>query len=562
MSSQSLTTNPLTTENDLLDVNFDGYKLDYNSDIQTHRIPLTISPLRTACDSTHFTYKYLRAFELHNHLYPDPWREDTVYYVDVNLMVTRASCKVSNEIAIDTVCQLPSNHINNPTSSACDPRSPSLFCIDRNYALASDGMGDLSILRTTDHPEPWTVASAFPSVLSGRSFVVIGGGIDSDSGRMIAALWRVVDTNQSKCASTVMLVHLSMAEGEWAIDSMQELMGESSPQYISIDIIANQVAILSEKPYDSVVIDQPPSPLSTDEDSSVKQHPGLGSSHPYAWTQDDTSLTISIRLPVNTPTSSMCWSVTPQEMSFSLSDGTQFLPQAQLYGHVVPGECLWTRDGDYVDIHLEKTSGSGRWVQLLVGDHTPETMDPSDMRRALESLDKYTANELEGAVPMETCGPSFTEETEECDFSDSPPMNIYHYVMRLPSSDKCTLIGQTTLGTREWLFTSAQSNTANQSLGVKYNVDALCYTPLYTPTHGLLNPSQDLIHTNTFHALAYVVASKTAKKFLEGSMTNQYAAMCDVTQSVFVYHMPKQGMHVATQRLLPLDSTGDIIGFQ
>lgn len=45
--------------------------------------------------------------------------------------------------------------------------------------------------------------------------------------------------------------------------------------------------------------------------------------------------------------------------------------------------------------HLKDSTGANmsyapRWVYVFDGDGTPETVDPSELRKAVEALDKYT----------------------------------------------------------------------------------------------------------------------------------------------------------------------------
>jgi hypothetical protein len=109
----------LASDRSLIDVNFDGYKLSAttleNASLDIDRywyhclmvlsfrvfIDWLIflsgySPARqVTCDtSAHFSYQYISAFSLHNHLVQDPWDDNCVYYIDENLVIARVSAEV------------------------------------------------------------------------------------------------------------------------------------------------------------------------------------------------------------------------------------------------------------------------------------------------------------------------------------------------------------------------------------------------------------------------------------------------------------------------------------
>eukprot|EP00123_Amoebidium_parasiticum_P009742 comp19680_c0_seq2/m.23350 comp19680_c0_seq2/g.23350 ORF comp19680_c0_seq2/g.23350 comp19680_c0_seq2/m.23350 type:complete len:583 (-) comp19680_c0_seq2:99-1847(-) len=557
-----LKTSHLHTNRDLIDVKFDGYKLGDSTQVLAHTLELTCQPLRIPCDSSHFSFQYLRAYDLHNHLYSDPWRADTVHFVDNDFYVNRASHQPHFDLGVERVCLLPMS--DTMDDAANDPRSPSVFCVTREWALAADGRGGLHVLKTADHPEPWVVTSSFHNVLEGgRTFVVVGGG--EAGGRMVACLWNITDSRESKPVSTVAFVHLTQGDEGWIISGKQEMSGPSSPAFVAVDVAGNQAVVLSEKDYKAQVLEEKVETSNgttngiTGDQSS---HPGLGRNVNFVWVQTDDSIAISCRLPKDVPTASIHWTINPSSLVLSLPDDSNLLPTSRFYGPIIREDCVWTRDGDVIDVHIEKAPGTGRWVQAFEGDHTPETIDPSEVRKALESLEKYTSGEIEGGKMMEGQAPSFANETEECDFSDAEPLTLYHYLLGATTTTECTLIAQTNLGTRELLFTGIKDQTSSGVLVLKYNVDALVYTPSVTTPASPTDPSLHVEHTCTFNALAYVLASKQDKKFLGCSGTYQYAVMCDATRNVFVYYQPLEGKHTATQKLLPVSGNDSIIGFQ
>lgn len=67
---------------DLLEPNFAGYKLATDTKIDLHQLRLDRSVDVVRLDENQFSYLHVRAFGLHNHLFADPCKPGTAYFVD------------------------------------------------------------------------------------------------------------------------------------------------------------------------------------------------------------------------------------------------------------------------------------------------------------------------------------------------------------------------------------------------------------------------------------------------------------------------------------------------
>jgi hypothetical protein len=251
---------------------------------------------------------------------------------------------------------------------------------------------------------------------------------------------------------------------------------------------------------------------------------------PYSWTQTSDSLTVAFPLPAATPKSHIHVTIGPKHLSLlikmSEEESTFPLPRyamKELWDQVNPSESLWTWDKEgertvgLLTLHLEKRHQGTKWSHVFAREGTSsndpevlETVDPSEMWKIREALEKYTS-ELQsgtdggigGEMPSLATGemdPSVDAETgrrltasyfDVLTGEEIAPNSAYQEILAFPlphSPNECRHIGL-------------------RSLVIKNGIDG----PLFT---GPIVPSVDLWeHVSTFPALGFVLASKRDTRF-------------------------------------------------
>jgi len=191
----------------------------------------------------------------------------------------------------------------------------------------------------------------------------------------------------------------------------------------------------------------------------------------------------------------------------------------------------------------------------------PETLDPSEMWHIRESLEKYTAALTEG---RDTSGLGFGSEMpslgqgeydEEVDATAGMPI-----VLTWVNTDDHVQWSGKPWPSEETLLSRAlpMATSAMSSLVIKHDIDGLLFDPPHmdtsTDTHPGLIP---WTHTSSFSALAFVLASKRALRFVYHISDRVVLAFeggnreGDGGENVYVYRAPaKKNATTAQQAIL------------
>ncbi|RUS18746.1 hypothetical protein BC937DRAFT_88397 [Endogone sp. FLAS-F59071] len=184
---------------------------------------------------------------------------------------------------------------------------------------------------------------------------------------------------------------------------LHTLRGPDIPCYFSLDPTGASYVIGSEYPFELVLttptsmdLDPTPIPVSTLTPAS------------YTWTQTTTDLTLHFSLPPGTPSTAVHCHFTTSHLSLlvdgSSPDAPPLLshPYHALYHPFDPSASLWTletRTGE-LTLHLQKQQPSAaRWPHVFAyDDGVIEDLDPSNVREAVERLERFTSSEEEGGA--------------------------------------------------------------------------------------------------------------------------------------------------------------------
>lgn len=278
-------------------------------------------------------------------------------------------------------------------------------------------------------------------------------------------------------------------------------------------------------------------------DGNADKSDGPPQPPPYSWTQSSDSITVAIPLPSSTSKDIIRVLFSPKTLTVHIdyqASTTIPIPRfssKKLWGPVSPSSCFWTWDKEaeraygVLTLHMEKQHEGTRWMQVFSTsgdssnniDDVPETLDPSELYKITEALEKYTSSLQDGSsngsggLGLGAGLPSLA--SGEIDDEVDASVGRQAYLTWVAASDGST---PTWFDPREQvpfqlLATAAAlpladraalRNTKNHhdlSLVVKNNLDGLVF--------GWDEEKLAWAHAETYPALAFVLASKRDTRF-------------------------------------------------
>lgn len=310
---------------------------------------------------------------------------------------------------------------------------------------------------------------------------------------------------------------------------LHTLRGPDIPFYFSLDRTGASYVIGSEYPFELVLttptsmdLDPTPTPISTSTLVS------------YTWTQTTTDLTLHFSLPPGTPSTAVHCHFTTSHLSLLVDgpspDAPPLLshPYHALYHPLDPSASLWTletRTGE-LTLHLQKQQPSAaRWPHVFAHDDgVIEDLDPSNMREAVESLERFTSSEEESGAGPGAGRPFIVgdADVDEEDVEHEARGAILTWVNR---SGRVT--ARTGAGTGEWICgVFERPGEERPPVCLKHDVDGLVYA---------ISSRETVEHIATFDALAFVVASKRERRYIRIDPATRFAVVVESGRNAYVY---------------------------
>lgn len=388
------------------------------------------------------------------------------------------------------------------------------------------------------------------------------------------------------------------------LDVLWRRRGQDIPIYTTFINEVNSYLLLSSSPYPDPNISVPKAYEPTPEelapipraDENLEQTPvdNPEKPHPYSWTQTSDAVTVAFPLPSNTPKEKIKVLFTVQTLTLHVDvepvtseNGTSVpIPHhstTALWDSVNTTSCFWTWDREaehsygLLTLHMEKKNEGTRWMRVFASSGTnqenvevPETLDPSELWHIRESLEKYTAALRTGddasGLGLGHGVPSLGEGEmdEEVDATvgrqayltwveDSGSTPVW-YKTHSWNEDPVTVLATPMPG-------SISESSGDLELILKRDVDGVVYS--FDPT----SPST-WNHTSTYHALAFVLASKQDTRFTyhipsRGVLAFEGGSARDRGANVYLYRPPAKTQDKwSKQSVLQVDdgSGGALLG--
>ncbi|KAG7088449.1 hypothetical protein E1B28_012440 [Marasmius oreades] len=385
-----------------------------------------------------------------------------------------------------------------------------------------------------------------------------------------------------------------------AMEILWRRHGDEPPIFVTYDPSSTSFAIIGGSVYrehgDATPYTPAPdeiAPIPRANENLDEEDQSSAKPRPYSWTQSSDSVTVAFPLPSTTQKSQIHVRLASESLSLSIdgvenSDLPVTLPKyssKSLWDRIQTETSYWTWDREaehafgLLSLHLDKQNVGTKWMQVFASAGTttaaaaeasiedvevPETLDPSELWHIRESLEKHTAalrtGEDASGLGLGKGVPSLAEGEmdEELDASVGRRAFLSWFGREDGSRPPWAPAGKENVCQLLSLPVPGEDNTS-LSLVVKEGLDGVVYT---------LRASAEKpkwVHSSTFSALAFVLASKRDVRFTFHSRGTVYAlenGSLSRGGNAYIYRSVSRGEKWAKQAILQVleGSGGTLLG--
>ncbi|XP_071502362.1 nudC domain-containing protein 1-like [Diadema antillarum] len=578
-------TEVLRVNRDLVDSQFDGYKLSLDT-LPTYQLPLNFAIDEVKLREDEYTFQHMQLFGLTNHLIGDLWNPNCVYYVTTEWKLFQQRVVLDSQLNESRVVfTIPGAHAKRTGSR----HNVSAHFTSRQLCVLSDGAGFLYVLDTGNRDgaeiSEWKivfkkeVCNGAPAILQHSTVTEEGSRVKvdcillhiekRDEGEGSQGDNQSSD-NKSDHATFLEWITLSAGSdlADFEVENTRQLQGPTAPVYIGLEEGGQGLYVASEADFE--VISDAVNQVKDDEVEEKKEEAKEeDASLPlFTWTQTGEDVSITFIVPATVSKPDIHVVMEADRLDVRIKNGPELLSGA-LFRLIDITCCTWTLEKRKLEVTLAKQDEGFMWTEVVVGNTRGEYVaDPDQARIIHERLAHLTSDAL-GADPSGDIGgrPGISpQDLEECDMNLENTVCIYRIDGKLH-----TISHKASLASHQRLFKAPlQPNTA-PAICLRHDVDGIIWQPRAV-TPEITSPWQ---HEATFNALGYVQASKRNCKFASCAPDTSYCVLCDCSKHAYVYRQPsdipsplrnrKSGRvigQVAKQQVVSLDSNDDILGMQ
>lgn len=420
----------LRPDRQLLDHNFEGYKLNLQS-LPHHSYDLESRVERLYPDEEQCSYPHAELFLLHNHLVLDFWDYSfNYYYIDNNRIVRHISFEsTSNTFHSRVVYDVPitveqkSGHFN-----------PCLSFPSSQLAVISDGTGYLHILNTGPRNRSvcsptWEAVNTYLVLGDDKYFEIVDSRLQEKSDTLVLhCLLKSIEHNYVHYKTVLSWIAYSYKDGAWIQTSLKKMEGKGILHYAALETKCGALYIASDNGFELTEDSEKPE-LLQDIDGGYVPRKLL-----YTWHQAFGDLCITLKLEPNFNRELFQCQVGRRTLKVSYA-GRDIINSRLL--HKVDHELTTWRileDGQ-VDILITK-SLDNNWEDLLefMDENGEEIMDPEMMEEFHGRLAHLCSEEEVTADHPLPCLP--TQQVEECDAPSDEDTVLGMYINELTCSNE------------------------------------------------------------------------------------------------------------------------------
>ncbi|KAJ7675850.1 hypothetical protein DFH06DRAFT_1317990 [Mycena polygramma] len=585
------------TKRSLVNPKFEGYKLDA---IDQERCAARYNLQYTLTQATVSTHSPLSFHEVqsritHNHIAAAPDGARAVY-VDAQYRVILVdlepdTCNPSFRAVYELSQPIQSQNGN------IHHEYPSAAFLSASEIFVSDGSGLLYILQDSGSSSssfqllgmyelhestPFRIHNIVQAS-SGEALVILS------SRKYGASLQKAIDFDVWAAKFCIPLASSSSGAVQ-PLDIVWQRRGHAVPIHVGYDESRRAFMLLGDCAYAQVdapiaalyspsadelaPIPRPNENLDAATPESLKPPP------PYSWTQTSDSVTVVVPLPSTTPKADIKVTFSQQSLTLHIQSNIASevpLPHysaKRLWGGISTSSSMWTwdREGEHhvglLTLHLDKQHEGTKWPHVFAASGTSpeeaevlETLDPSELWNIREALEKYTAalrngEDLSGlGLGSDLPSLAMGEMDDEVDNS-------------IGRAAQLTWVGEDGSAPSEshdlpnrLLSTELPGSGSGTSLILKNGIDGNVYS-----LQSASSPEQppEWVHTSTFSALSFVLASKTDTRFTYHIPSTAVFAFDNGLRNhggnVYIYRAAPPSEKWAKQAVLRVGQEGSLLG--
>ncbi|XP_014786647.1 nudC domain-containing protein 1 [Octopus bimaculoides] len=573
----------LKVQSDLLNPNFDGYKLSLEP-LPTYKINLETEIDVATLTDKQFSYQHLKALGCHNHLIFDQWAMNVghyiLYFVDklwniccIELTTESGHPKLIN---VNPAFQIPNRnnlHLipgrHNVTINFPAP----------DWAVIADGAGTLYLLETglrknvQDRSSSWQLRFTKSDVLGeNRGLFILCDALfhtENESHFVECLILHVDEADEElkdKYNATFMTVleWLTLSSDDkqiWSVKQTRRLRSSRSADCCFFEKSGKAIYIAGDRLFQMIYDSE--RPINTTEE----KEPLKDDCPPeYTWMQNAESITVHFLLPEGTPKESIYITLQSDYIDVGFKTGNQLL-SGQLDHLINTQESTWTLNDNKLEVYLSKRDGS-MWSLVVRGNMRGEMVTSEEQLAEIHNRLSHLTSEQWNPDPDKHNKPFNSQQLEDCDaYPDTQAM-----LVRIDGV-KHEITHQAHLGSHQWLFNTFTDVEKAPAVCLRHDVDGLVWQLGDDDSFDLA--TQPWRHVATFNAFGYVQASKQQKKFSTCPPDFSYAIISDCSKHCYIYRQPlaitssirnrktgHQVTAVAKQQVLSLEAAENIMGVQ
>ncbi|XP_061163412.1 nudC domain-containing protein 1-like isoform X2 [Saccostrea echinata] len=561
----------LRVRRELLDPNFDGYKLSLDP-LPTYTCKLDNGIAFTSLSEDQYSYHHAKLFGVHNHLYLDPWNTDYIYFIDSGWSIVQALSTGAGVTITSNAGIIPDLNRQNSVNGRLNA---SLCFVSEDMAVVGDGAGKLHLYFTgaRNCSQLWKIVFSNDPLENSTPFLLVDAVLHTvDSAYKLECLCVHVVECDAEQKDKYRATHLTVMEwitissGDkitWVQERSRRLYGRRPFDYAAFSKDGSALIVGAEADfvfeYDSLKPVREEEPMEAETNGQEKPEPE------YTWSQNSEEVTALFTLPSGLTKADVYFILSHDFIDFGIKNGNHLL-KGQLFGDIDVEGSTWKIQDQRVELTLSKCEEQV-WSHIVVGDNRGEmTMDPAMIAQIHERLAGLTSDQLNPDPEEGKEKPYNSQQLEECDVFPEESSSLMRF-----DGDTHKITHQTSTGSHQFLFSASLDKDKPPAPCLRHDVDGIMWQPENLCKETEL-PWQ---HVATFNAFGYVQASKQNRKFTLCAPDCSFAVIFDIWRHAYVYRQPapiatpvrnhkdgRQISHVAKQQVVSLECTDHIVGVQ
>jgi len=568
----------LHPKREFINPNFDHYQLSLDK-IAKHEVEIEMNVDVAKPPELNFSSHHAKLYGVHNHVFPDPWDQDKVYFCDREWNISKVS--VNNRQEGDGV--LYEIQLSKPALTSCLFQVPdaanlrlrpvrfnvSLGFPDKNLALVVNGVDSFYLLNTQDEcsNNKWKVLYQGCLPMSGFAHQLIDctrwrEGETSKVEMLVASVDEVEGEEKERHGAPyiTLLTWLTLASVDdtaWTVERTRRLECSRPFDYACLEEKGTGLQMVAPKIYkmteDSV------KPIENVEAWEIVGEETTTSL--YTWSQTAEELTVHLTIPEGLTKANLSVTIGSNRLELSVKNDVDMI-KGDLFQRVDIEESTWTLVGRRLEVSLQKVEPE-LWPTVVHGDARGELVMTEEQVDAIHAgLEHLTADHW-NASPERGDKPYNSQMLEECDAVEGDGVILARI------DGESHRVTHKAISSNQYLFTVKVKPEGPSAICLRHDVDGFVWQ-----ASSDINIEGDIWeHIGSLNAFGYVMASKTHRRFCGCSEDMSIGVIADSQRHIYIYRQRVQVMSpirnrktgvqinsVAKQQVISLDYTDIILG--